>query len=80
MSMGNACLAEAYAMRTIHKEKMKKMEVANDDHRLHKEAKSVKEGDLKRKSTASGRTGCFFSVLMFKKIHPKSVEPSSDSS
>lgn len=71
-SSASAALAEAYMMRKLHKEKMKKsllsMErptTTNDDHR-----------ELSREVTShhsKTSVGCFSAI--FKKIHPTDASP-----
>ncbi|CAA2955511.1 Hypothetical predicted protein [Olea europaea subsp. europaea] len=64
MLTGNADIAEAYVLRKLHKEKMKKLE-----------KKTRQENALKEDDRGAG-SGCF--SILFKKVHPSSM-PESDS-
>ncbi|KAH7845859.1 hypothetical protein Vadar_006748 [Vaccinium darrowii] len=82
MATASAGLAEAYVMRKLQKEKLKKNMA--DDQKI----KVATYGDQAREVISNPRSqmktsdsdhnqGCFFG--MFKKIHPTSVASSSDS-
>ncbi|KAK9269863.1 hypothetical protein L1049_025436 [Liquidambar formosana] len=58
-------LAEAYVMRKLHKEKMKRMEKEEGEREVCVDGESKVPGG-----------GCFFS--MFKKIHPNDVSAVAD--
>ncbi|PIN03824.1 hypothetical protein CDL12_23641 [Handroanthus impetiginosus] len=72
-----AGLAEAYVMRKLHKEKMKKMD-SNGNKLIisSSEEKAADSYNHDGKSRSSG-IGCF-SLLTFKKVHPNATI-SSDS-
>ncbi|PIN03825.1 hypothetical protein CDL12_23642 [Handroanthus impetiginosus] len=76
-SAATAGLAEAYVMRKLHKEKMKKMD--SDGNKLmisSSEEKAADSFNHEGKSSSSG-FGCF-PLLSFKKVHPNAMF-SSDS-
>lgn len=76
MSTANAGLAEAYMMRKLHKEKMKKMEAGNKLKSAEEKADSYNHEGKKSWSATASEGGCF-SLLKFKKIHPNSTVPAS---
>lgn len=77
MSTATAGLAEAYLMRKLHKEKMKKLD--NRSNELQPSQAQEAAGSLYNREEAAesnsdmaSRGGCF-SWLTFKKIHPNTV-------
>nr|GMD37200.1 Transcription factor 7-like [Ipomoea batatas] len=67
MSTPSAALAEAYVMRKLHKQKMKKT--------TENTAATAQNRSAGNPSSAGG---CF--ALIFKKVHPSAAPPSSASS
>ncbi|KAG8377349.1 hypothetical protein BUALT_Bualt08G0023900 [Buddleja alternifolia] len=66
MSTASGGLAEAYMKRKLHKEKMKRsMESTYNNKQKSSQLEKADSG------TASASGGGCFSMLMFKKIHPK---------
>ncbi|KAH0680101.1 hypothetical protein KY284_021186 [Solanum tuberosum] len=70
MSIASGYLVEAYAMKMIHKDKMKNLE--------KKEATTHENCNQSKKSSSSSSSSSWF-TKMFKKVHPVTT-PSSDSS
>ncbi|PIM97654.1 hypothetical protein CDL12_29874 [Handroanthus impetiginosus] len=67
-----AGLAEAYVMRKLHKEKMKKMDSNGNKLKISSsEEKAADSYNHEGKNSSSG-TGCF-SLLTFKKVHPNAM-------
>ncbi|KAF7114869.1 hypothetical protein RHSIM_RhsimUnG0073200 [Rhododendron simsii] len=79
MASASACLAEAYVMGKLHKEKLQKdiaapkIKATSDGRR---EAMNNPR-DQTRTTNSDHNHGCFFG--MFKKIHPNSDSSSPDS-
>ncbi|XP_059281648.1 uncharacterized protein LOC132035404 [Lycium ferocissimum] len=71
MASGSAYLAEAYVMKKQFKEKMKKMDTEGPEIK--------KQHNPKNTSSASSSLGDCFSRKIFKKVHPNTTPPSSDS-
>nr|BAF02553.1 hypothetical protein [Nicotiana benthamiana] len=69
MATPSAYLAEAYVTRKQYKEKMKTEQGTNDTKKQHNDPKT---------SSPSSSGGCF-SRNIFKKVHPKTAPPPSDS-
>ncbi|OIT32942.1 hypothetical protein A4A49_07303 [Nicotiana attenuata] len=63
MSTASAYLAEAYAMKTLHKEKMKSLEKEETCNQW-------------KKSSSSSSSGDWF-TKMFKKVHPVTAQSSN---
>ena len=64
--MADSGLVEAYMMRKLHKEKMKKMEASNYELKSN-------EGNQNKSDDRCDRSGsgCFY-LFSFKKVHPNS--------
>ncbi|KAH6759026.1 hypothetical protein C2S51_019261 [Perilla frutescens var. frutescens] len=67
MSTANFSLAEAYVMKKLHKEKMKKMELVSKSDEEIQDHQSCNNNYNRQGKKADG--GCF-SLFNFNKIHP----------
>nr|XP_016500285.1 PREDICTED: uncharacterized protein LOC107818746 [Nicotiana tabacum] len=74
MATPSAYLAEAYVMGKQYKEKMKTELETNDTKKQHNDPKTSPSSS----SSSSSSGGCF-SMKIFKKAHPKTAPPPSDS-
>ncbi|KAI8548220.1 hypothetical protein RHMOL_Rhmol07G0256200 [Rhododendron molle] len=75
MASAGACLAEAYVMGKLHKEKLQNQKITETGDGQREATNNPR--DQTRTTNSDHNHGCFFG--MFKKIHPNSDALSPDS-